>query len=70
MALLFRFSLYSVCVLKPRVTIDPRKPDEVVPQYKGRAVALFAGLIVAILGCEPTCDFHLSGYVQYSTVVR
>ena len=35
------------------VTIDRRKPAEVVPQDKCWAIALFAGLIATILPCEP-----------------
>ena len=35
------------------VTIDRRKPAEVVPQDKCWAIALFAGLIATILACEP-----------------
>lgn len=46
------FRLLSVCALKT-VTIDRRKPAEVVPEHKGRAAVLFSGLIVAIFACEP-----------------
>ena len=32
---------------------DRRKPAELVPQHKCRAVVLFSALILAIFGCEP-----------------
>lgn len=46
-----------------RLVAACRKPDEVVPQDKRRAITLFVGLIIAILACEFSfgCDVAALG---------
>ena len=39
-------------VMLKTVTLHRRKPEEVVPQHKRRAVVIFSSLLIAIFACE------------------